>query len=172
MFSLGYKPIIGHLVIHNTTKKRFRTLKNQSMLLKPYPWRRDFMNTWWSRSGSWGLAEAQTDKTYWATLNHHEVWSIVDWVTGRTRTCMLSYCTRNIPGHGMSPETSFLCEVCGSSLRDKVKSCSIWGELEAQQLLHCIKRSQMGFEHLIKMSGCIPLNDFCTHPTGRTPELT
>uniref|UniRef100_A0A8C2ZPF1 Reverse transcriptase domain-containing protein n=1 Tax=Cyclopterus lumpus TaxID=8103 RepID=A0A8C2ZPF1_CYCLU len=98
---------------------------------------------------------------YWSvyvpTLTYgHELWV----VTERTRSRI------------QAAEMSFLRRVAGLSLRDRVRSSDIRGELGVESLLLRVERSQLRwFGHLVRMPpGRLPLEVFRARPTGRRPR--
>uniref|UniRef100_A0A8C2ZC47 Reverse transcriptase domain-containing protein n=1 Tax=Cyclopterus lumpus TaxID=8103 RepID=A0A8C2ZC47_CYCLU len=98
---------------------------------------------------------------YWSvyvpTLTYgHELWV----ATERTRSRI------------QAAEMSFLRRVAGLSLRDRVRSSDIRGELGVESLLLRVQRSQLRwFGHLVRMPpGRLPLEVFRARPTGRRPR--
>ena len=69
-------------------------------------------------------------------------------------------------------EMSFLQIVVGLSLRDRVRSSSIWRELGVESSLLSIEKSQLRrYGHLIRMPPSrLPLQVFQIHPVGRKPQ--
>ncbi|KAK9541149.1 hypothetical protein VZT92_001216 [Zoarces viviparus] len=94
---------------------------------------------------------------YVPTLTYgHELWV----VTERTRSWL------------QAAEMSFLRRVAGLSLRDRVRSSVIRGELGVEPLLLRVERSQLRwFGHLIRMPpGRLPLEVFQARSTGKRPR--
>jgi len=63
-------------------------------------------------------------------------------------------------------------EKAGLSLRDRMRSSAIWGELGVESLLLHIERNQLRWVgHLVSLPpGRLPLEVFWTRPTGRRPR--
>ncbi|XP_061735811.1 si:dkey-100n23.5 isoform X4 [Nerophis ophidion] len=80
--------------------------------------------------------------------------------------------TERIRSRVQAAEISFLRRVAGLSLRDRVRSSAIRGELKVKPLLLHIKRSQMRwFGHLVRMPPVrLPSEVFRARPTGRRPR--
>ncbi|XP_065817852.1 uncharacterized protein [Labrus bergylta] len=94
---------------------------------------------------------------YITTLTYgHELWVVTERMRSRIQAA----------------EISFLRRVAGLSLRDRVRSSDIQGELGVEPLLLRIERSQLRwFGHLLRMPpGRLPLEVFQARPTGRRPR--